>query len=46
MRKVNEIKGAVLSHPGRYREVYPEGKFSKDPDPLKPIFNTAEKKSL
>jgi transposase len=35
MRKVNEIKGAVLSHPGRYREVYPEGKFSKDPDPLK-----------
>ena len=35
MRKVNEIKRAVLSHPGRYREVYPEGKFSKDPDPLK-----------
>jgi transposase len=35
MRKVNEIKGEVLSHPGRYREVYPEGKSSKDPDPLK-----------
>jgi len=35
MRKVNEIKRDVLSHPGRYREVYPEGKFSKDPDPLK-----------
>jgi transposase len=35
MRKVNEIKRDVLSHPGRYREVYPEGNFSKDPDPLK-----------
>lgn len=35
MRKVNEIKYDVLSHPGRYREVCPEGKFSKDPAPLK-----------
>jgi len=35
MRKVNEIKYDVLSHPGRYREVRPEGNFSKDPSPLK-----------
>ena len=35
MRKVNEIKKEVLSHPGRYKEVYPEGKLSKDPAPLK-----------
>lgn len=35
MRRVNEIKWDVLSHPGRYREVYPEGKSSKDPAPLK-----------
>ena len=35
MRKVNEVKGDVLSHPGRYREVHPEGKTSKDPAPLK-----------
>jgi transposase len=35
MRRVNEIKRNVLSHPGRYREVYPEGKYAKDPDPLK-----------
>lgn len=35
MRKVNEIKYDVLSHPGRYSEVYPEGKSSKDPAPLK-----------
>jgi transposase len=35
MRKVNEVKGDVLSHPGRYREVHPEGKSSKDPAPLK-----------
>jgi len=35
MRKVNEVKRDVLSHPGRYREVYPEGKPSKDPAPLK-----------
>jgi hypothetical protein len=35
MRKVNEIKYDVLSHPGRYREVRPEGKLSKDPAPLK-----------
>jgi transposase len=35
MRKVNEIKRDVLSRAGRFREVYPEGKSSKDPDPLK-----------
>ena len=35
MRKVNEIKRDVLSHAGRYKEVYPEGKSSKDPTPLK-----------
>jgi transposase len=35
MRKVNEIKRDVLSHAGRYKEVYPEGKSSKDPAPLK-----------
>jgi transposase len=35
MRKVNEIKRHVLSRQGRYREVYPEGKTSKDPAPLK-----------
>jgi transposase len=35
MRKVNEIKYDVLSHPGRYSEVYPEGTSSQDPAPLK-----------
>lgn len=35
MRKVNEIKYGVLSHPGRYRDVRPEGSLSKDPAPLK-----------
>ena len=35
MRKVNEIKHDVLSHPGRYREVRPEGIRAKDPSPLK-----------
>jgi transposase len=35
MRKVNEIKHDVLSRAGRYEEVYPEGKSSKDRDPLK-----------
>jgi transposase len=35
MRKVNEVKRDVLSHPGRYRQVHPEGKTSKDPAPLK-----------
>ena len=34
-RKVNEIKGGVLSRPGRYKEVRPEGESSKDPAPLK-----------
>jgi transposase len=35
MRKVKEIREDVLSHPGRYREVRPEGSLSKDPAPLK-----------
>lgn len=35
MRKVNEVKRDVLSRSGRYREVHPEKKFSKDPAPLK-----------
>jgi transposase len=34
MRKENEIKNEVLSHPGRYKEVYPEGRTSKAPSPL------------
>jgi transposase len=35
MRKVNEVKEEVLSRQGRYREIFPEGTFSKDPAPLK-----------
>jgi len=35
MRKVNEVKRDVLSRAGRFREVHPEGKSSKDPTPLK-----------
>jgi transposase len=35
MRKVTEIKRDVLSRQGSYKEVYPEGKASKDPAPLK-----------
>lgn len=35
MRKVNEVKFDVLSRAGRYRKVYPEGRSSKDPSPLK-----------
>lgn len=35
MRKVNKIKQDVLSRAGRYKEVYPEGKSSTDPSPLK-----------
>ena len=35
MRKVKEIRQDVLSRAGRYREVYPEGRSSKDPSPLK-----------
>lgn len=35
MRKVNEVKRDVLSRQGRYRDVRPEGKTSKDPAPLK-----------
>jgi len=35
LRKVKEIREEVLSHPGRYKEVRPEGALSKDPSPLK-----------
>ena len=35
MRKIKEIKNEVLSRAGRYREVHPEGRLSKDPSPLK-----------
>lgn len=35
MRKVKGIKEDVLSRQGSYRDVYPEGKSSKDPSPLK-----------
>lgn len=35
MRKVNQIKREVLSRRGRYKEVYPEAKASKDPAPLR-----------
>ncbi|MBN1551529.1 IS1634 family transposase, partial [bacterium] len=34
MRKVREIKLDVFSRGGRYKEVHPEGKKSKDPSPL------------
>jgi transposase len=35
MRKVKEIREEILSFPGRYREIRPEGSSSKDPSPLK-----------
>jgi len=35
MRKVKEIREDILSFPGRYREIRPEGSSSKDPSPLK-----------
>lgn len=35
MRRVNEIRRNVLSRAGRYREVTPEGRLSKDPSPLR-----------
>ena len=35
MRRVKEVKAEVLSRPGRYTEVYPEGVDAKDPSPLK-----------
>jgi transposase len=35
MRRVKQIKEQVLSAPGRYKEVRPEGIRSKDPSPLK-----------
>ena len=35
MRKVKEIRDKVLSHPGRYQQVRPEGIDSKDPASLK-----------
>ena len=34
MRKVKEVKLEVLSRSGRYTEVHPEGRTSKDPSPL------------
>jgi len=34
MRRVKEISDQVLSRPGRYREVRPEGANSKDKEPL------------
>jgi len=35
MRKVKEVRDDVLSFGGRYREVFPEKKKSKDPSPLR-----------
>ena len=35
MRRMNEVNREVLSRPGAYREVHPEGKSAKDPSPLK-----------
>jgi transposase len=35
MRKFREVREEVLSHPGRYREVRPEGALCKDPASLK-----------
>lgn len=35
MGKLKEIREEVLPRAGRYREVYPEGKSSKDPAPLR-----------
>lgn len=35
MRRVKEINIEVLARAGRYKEVYPETKLSKDPEPLK-----------
>jgi transposase len=35
MRNVKEIRDEVLSRAGRYREVQPVGKSTKDPSPLK-----------
>jgi transposase len=32
---MNEVNREVLSRPGAYREVHPEGKSAKDPSPLK-----------
>ncbi len=35
MRRSNEVHHEVLSRPGAYREVYPDGQSTKDPSPLK-----------
>jgi transposase len=35
MRRQKEVSEEVLSRTGRYEEVYPKGKHSKDPSPLK-----------
>ncbi len=34
MRQVKEVRNEVMARAGRYRDVYPEGKKSKDPAPL------------
>ena len=35
MRKLKEVREEVLPRAGRYKEVHPEGRSSKDPSPLK-----------
>jgi hypothetical protein len=35
IRRMHEVNREVLSRPGAYREVYPQGKSSQDPSPLK-----------
>ena len=35
MRRVKEVREEVLSHPGQFSEVYPEGVSAKGPSPLK-----------
>jgi len=35
MRRVKDVREEVLSRPGRFAEVYPEGVSGKDPSPLK-----------
>ncbi len=42
MRRVNAIKREVLSRAGRYKEVYPDGKLSKDPYRVRSVLHVAE----
>jgi hypothetical protein len=35
MRRVKDVRDEVLSRPGRFSDVYPEGVSAKDPSPLK-----------